>query len=709
MKTSRLTLFLLWSLLVFSVSARIEGPGEGVFTYDDYAPYADKPIDVHYFIPSDGDAATMPILFVMQGADRGWTYLMKTWKQDAQKYRFIVVIPVFTKELYPVEEYQEMGVYSEGGTLNAPERTAAILIDKMFERFRDEISGRQEHYSFYGHSAGGQFVHRALLLHDSPYVERSVVGSPGWYTFPDNREMRYPYGVTDLPYINEDDLRRFVTSDAWVQVSDGDTLRESFLRKTPEAELQGRNREERGKSFYASICKAAEDLGVENGWKFVEEHNIAHHSSGMGKRAVKYLFPDLVRRVDCTKVMTPAEVTARLQDLVADHEGSARMEVLGQTPLGQDIPAVYIGNRNDGKLRVWIEAGLHGNEPAGVLTVCQFVDYLLNSMEGQDICSRLSFMIVPMANVDGYSKHDRLSGTGNDLNRDQALMTDTVTWILKRAYASWKPELAIDIHEYRPLRKDFARMCSMEKARVAIAQDILLLPSGHPNVDPAIRALNDTLQRQIRRDLDAVSYTHGFYFTVAGDEHDRYYIRKDGGNPRSSTTFQALTNAVSLFFEIKGIGYDDELLPRRADVGLVALRSAIRKAASIAPYIKEQVQLADHRACEASRPLVARSHPQEIQTEVTFENLETGRFFKLSVTARDAMQPVTDLEKPRPAYYLLPHDGEHAKQRLQTLGIVVEGDSVPVGQLLGNLVVTLLDPESQHFVFEGLQVVPVEK
>ena len=709
MKTSRLTLFLLWSLLVFSVSARIEGPGEGVFTYDDYAPYADKPIDVHYFIPSDGDAATMPILFVMQGADRGWTYLMKTWKQDAQKYRFIVVIPVFTKELYPVEEYQEMGVYSEGGTLNAPERTAAILIDKMFERFRDEISGRQEHYSFYGHSAGGQFVHRALLLHDSPYVERSVVGSPGWYTFPDNREMRYPYGVTDLPYINEDDLRRFVTSDAWVQVSDGDTLRESFLRKTPEAELQGRNREERGKSFYASICKAAEDLGVENGWKFVEEHNIAHHSSGMGKRAVKYLFPDLVRRVDCTKVMTPAEVTARLQDLVADHEGSARMEVLGQTPLGQDIPAVYIGNRNDGKLRVWIEAGLHGNEPAGVLTVCQFVDYLLNSMEGQDICSRLSFMIVPMANVDGYSKHDRLSGTGNDLNRDQALMTDTVTWILKRAYASWKPELAIDIHEYRPLRKDFARMCSMEKARVAIAQDILLLPSGHPNVDPAIRALNDTLQRQIRRDLDAVSYTHGFYFTVAGDEHDRYYIRKDGGNPRSSTTFQALTNAVSLFFEIKGIGYDDELLPRRADVGLVALRSAIRKAASIAPYIKEQVQLADHRACEASRPLVARSHPQEIQTEVTFENLETGRFFKLSVTAHDAMQQVIDLEKPRPAYYRLPHDVERAKQRLQTLGIVVDGDCIPVGQRLGNLVVTLLDPESQHFVFEGLQIVAVEK
>ena len=709
MKMYKLILCLVLSMIPWLASAHIDGPGEGVFTFAGYEPYADRPVEVHYFIPSDGDVSTMPILFVMQGADRGWRYLMKSWRQDAQKYRFSVLIPVFTKELYPVEDYQEMGVYVANGTLNAQERTAAFLIDKMFEWFRDKIGGQQQHYSLYGHSAGGQFVHRALLLNDSPYVERAVVGSPGWYTFPDNHEARYPYGVSDIPYINENDLRRFLKQDAWVQVSDGDTLRETFLRKTPEAELQGRNREERGKAFYASLCKAAEELGVENGWSFVDEHDVAHHSSGMGKRAVKYLFPELVRRVDCTLVMTPQEVTERLQKLVAGHKDMARMDMLGQTPLGQDIPVLYIGDRNDGKLRVWIEAALHGNEPAGVLTVCQMVDFLLNSIEGQEICRRLSFMILPMANVDGYAKHDRLSGTGNDLNRDQATFTDTVTWILKRAYATWQPELAIDIHEYRPLRKDFALMCNMPDANIAIGKDILLLPSGHPNVDPAIRALNDTLQRQIRRDLDAVSYTHGFYFTATGNGQDGYFIRKDGGNPRSSTTFQALTNAVSLFFEIKGIGLDDELLPRRADVGLVALRSAIRKAASIAPFIKEQVSLANHRASEANRPLIAQSHPKEIQAEVTFENLDTGLFFRQSVTTRDAMQQVVDVEKPRPAYYLLPHDAQRAKERLQAMGVVVEGDRVPVGQALGNLVVTLLDPESQHFAFQGLEIKAVEK
>ena len=702
--TYKLIVWLVLSLMPLSALAKVDGPGEGMFTFTGYAPYADKPVDVHYYIPADADVSTMPILFVMQGADRNWNYLMKTWRQDAQKYRFIVVIPQFSKELYPLNEYQEIGVRTEDGRLNPQERTAAVLIDKIFEYFRDAIGGEQQHYSFYGHSAGGQFIHRALLLHDSPYVDRAVVGSPGWFTFPNNSEARYPYGVSDIPYVGERELRRFLSRTAWIQVSDGDTLRESFLRKTPEAELQGRNREERGKAFYAAICRESERLGVPCGWQLIDEHDVAHHSSGMGKRAVKYLFPELVNQVDCTSVMTPQQVTDRLQHFINRHLDLAHIETLGQTPLGQDIPALYIGNRNDGKLRVWIEAALHGNEPAGPLTVCQFVDYLLNSPEGQDICSRLSFMIVPMANVDGYASHNRLSGSGNDLNRDQALMTDTVTWILKRAYSAWQPELAIDIHEYRPVRSDFAKMCGMPDRPIAIGRDILLLPSGHANVDPALRALNDTLQRQIGRDLDAVSYSHGFYFTASHRSDDQYVINKDGGNPRSSTTFQALSNAVSLFFEIKGIGLDDALLPRRADVGLVALRSAIRKAASIASYIKEQIALADRQACEATRPLVAQSHPKEVETEVTFEDLDTGRFFLHKVTARDAMQQITDLEKPRPAYYLLPAGAERAKARLEAAGILVEGDRVPVGQRLGNLVVTLLDPDSQHFAFQGLSI-----
>lgn len=702
-------LWIIVLLLPSGAQARIMGRGEGVATFTAYKPYAKMPIDVHYFIPDDADSSSMPVLMVLQGADRGWTYLMETWRQEAQKYRFIVLIPDFTKEIFPLREYQEMGVFDEKGKLHKPKRTASVLPDKIFEWFRQEIGGQQQHYSLYGHSAGGQFVHRALLLHDSPYVDRAVVGSPGWYTFPDIEHSHYPYGVADIPYVKERDIRRFLAQKAFVQVSDGDTVRESFLRKTPEAEQQGRNREDRGRNFFAYIEQTAQRLGMEHNWQLVCEHDVAHHSQGMGKRAVSYLFPDLVKQVDCTRVMTLTEVNNRLQKLIAPHKDIAHLEIIGETSLGRDIPAVFIGSRNEDKLRVWIEASLHGNEPGGVLTVCQYIDYLINSAEGRDICQQLSFMIVPVANVDGYAAQQRLSGTGTDLNRDQALMTDTVTWMLKRAYASWQPHLAIDLHEYRPLKPEFSDLCQQPGQPIAIGRDILLLPSGHPNIDPGIRALNDTLQQQIGRDLYGASYTHDFYFTASRQADGSFVVNKDGGNPRSSTTFQALTNAVSLFFEVKGIGLDDQLLPRRSDIGLVALRSAIRKAASIAPYIRQQVALADQRAMQGNGPMVAKSHPAEIETEVSFEHLDTGRFFRQKVKARDAMQQEPDLVLTRPVAYQLPVGDDLLVARLKTMGIEVQGYTVPVTQRLGNLVVTLLDPSSMHFAFKGYDICRIEQ
>lgn len=51
--------------------------GEGKFTYKDYPPFADRPVDVHYYIPASGDVRRMPIVFVFEGADRGFTYLLK--------------------------------------------------------------------------------------------------------------------------------------------------------------------------------------------------------------------------------------------------------------------------------------------------------------------------------------------------------------------------------------------------------------------------------------------------------------------------------------------------------------------------------------------------------------------------------------------------------------------------------------------------------
>ena len=42
--------------------------GEHFFTYSQYPPFADRPVDVHYYIPSQGDIKQMPIVFVFETA-----------------------------------------------------------------------------------------------------------------------------------------------------------------------------------------------------------------------------------------------------------------------------------------------------------------------------------------------------------------------------------------------------------------------------------------------------------------------------------------------------------------------------------------------------------------------------------------------------------------------------------------------------------------
>ncbi|MCO7114820.1 hypothetical protein NIB75_27395 [Bacteroides uniformis] len=56
---------------------------------------------------------------------------------------------------------------------NAPEKITPVLVDKLFEYVRQFTGSMRKGYMIYGHSAGGQFVQRFMLFHDSPYVEKS--------------------------------------------------------------------------------------------------------------------------------------------------------------------------------------------------------------------------------------------------------------------------------------------------------------------------------------------------------------------------------------------------------------------------------------------------------------------------------------------------------------------------------------------------------
>lgn len=658
--------------------------GEGRFTYKDYPPFADRPVDVHYYIPNSGDVHRMPVIFVFEGADRGYSSLLKSWKQEAEKYKFMVFIPHFDLKRFPLSDYQEVGVIDDKDhTIRPIEEQTPALIDKMFEYVRQYSGNERKGYMIYGHSAGGQFVQRFMLLHDSPYVEKAVIGSPGWYTFPD-ASQDFPYGVRNIPYVTPEVIRKYLAKPIILQLATGDTIRESYLRKTPEAEAQGHNRYERGNQFYQYLHQIAIEHNWPCNWQKIEEQGIGHHAAGMGERAIPVMLGDSGRFEEGPASLS--EITHYLQDLADRHPDKVTLSGIGKSPLGREIQVLYFGSpKENKKIRVWIQAGLHGNEPAGPEAACLLADYLLNTSEGNALLKKVSLALVPVANTDGYVMQSRNSGSGYDLNRDQSKLFDPVTLLLKEAYKEWNPEIALDIHEFNPFRKEFE---SLRGTKAATAADVLFLSSGHLNIPTGIRTLSNGLfRKEAEKVLETNGYRSGFYFTPS-IRNDSLYAVKDAKSPQSSSTFQGLTNAVSLFIEIRGIGLGRTCFARRAACGFLVSRSLLQTAVLHFKEVKSSIQKSIRETCGRKNDIYVTFQPTRTELPISFIDLTKNERFTELLPTLDALQLKADLVRKRPKAYILPDTCLMQVEKLRTLGIEVEQIDKPFTTTVEKYIVT---------------------
>ncbi|MCY3550877.1 MAG: M14 family metallocarboxypeptidase [Candidatus Poribacteria bacterium] len=91
---------------------------------------------------------------------------------------------------------------------------------------------------------------------------------------------------------------------------------------------------------------------------------------------------------------------------------------------------------------VLITGGMHGDEPAGVEAVLQFLE-----RDNTTLLKNSSFLVIPCINPYGYVHNTRETLDGIDINR--AFETDDVAEvaILKKALGQTQFSLAIDFHE----------------------------------------------------------------------------------------------------------------------------------------------------------------------------------------------------------------------------------------------------------------------
>lgn len=249
-----------------------EKRGSGSFVYTGYKPLSDKPITLYYYIPTRGDIEEMPVLFSMHGAERSGTTQRDAWKYFAEEFQFVVLAPEYSKTYYKENDYQFGGLFvsADSDELNPEELWTYRTVEAIFDYFKRETGNLSATYHMFGHSAGGQFVHRYLLAMPEARVGRAVAANPGSWTWPcegiegtDGAIYGWPYSVASTPFADEEHLRNFFSRKLYVQIGTADTdPDDSSLPVGPAAMAQGACRYERGVNF----CEACREVAARTGW-----------------------------------------------------------------------------------------------------------------------------------------------------------------------------------------------------------------------------------------------------------------------------------------------------------------------------------------------------------------------------------------------------------------------------------------------------------
>ena len=130
-----------------------------------------------------------------------------------------------------------------------------------------------------------------------------------------------------------------------------------------------------------------------------------------------------------------SEITERLKDL------KVPIEQIG-TVYNYPIHQIRLASPMLKSRQVLITGGMHGDEPAGVGAVLQFL-----ARDNTELLKKFSFLIVPCINPYGYVHNTRETHNGIDINR--SFETDGVAEvaIIKKALGETQFSFAIDFHE----------------------------------------------------------------------------------------------------------------------------------------------------------------------------------------------------------------------------------------------------------------------
>lgn len=290
MKKFGLVILLLSSVLSLN-SQNLKPNTTGSFIYN---TSNSKSITVFYHIPN-GDITTMPILMSFHGVNRNAADYRDYWISMANNKKFMVFAPEFSDVEYPGgDSYNLANIFDDGdnpssATFNSKKEWTISEIDFIFNQIVTAISGTQQKYNAWGHSAGAQFLHRLAMYLPNSKLDIAVCSNAGWYTVPEFT-VDFPYGLKKGELPNAD-LTTAFSKKMIVHLGTADTnANDAGLRHNNILDnQQGLNRFVRGKYFFNESKATAKSINATYNWEKYEVSNVGHNARLMANDALQHV------------------------------------------------------------------------------------------------------------------------------------------------------------------------------------------------------------------------------------------------------------------------------------------------------------------------------------------------------------------------------------------------------------------------------------
>jgi len=250
--------------------------------------HQDAPAVVAYLAVPPTLSARTGMTVVMHGKLRNAAEYLESWIAWSVDNDQIVVAPRFDSACWPGAAGYNLGNVFSGangrGECLPESRWSFTVVEALHQHVREGFCLEDERFALWGHSAGGQFVHRFLLFKPQARLRSAIASGCGWFTVPDLR-VRFPYGLRHPSLsFTPANVRAYVASPVVIMRATLDTTRDNDLRKTRGADAQGANRYARA----AHMHRIGTAIDPRSPWRLVDVPHVGHSGIRMALAAQEW-------------------------------------------------------------------------------------------------------------------------------------------------------------------------------------------------------------------------------------------------------------------------------------------------------------------------------------------------------------------------------------------------------------------------------------